>query len=97
MYGFVIEGIGDAVRRKMGDNTWNEIRKKANIPTTTFTDKKTYSETMIPRLVKAACDITQKPPDEILEVTSQFYVVYVIVQLAPLFAHTARYTAMSTI
>lgn len=52
MYGLLLEGIADAVRRKFGEEVWQEVRKKAGVPHHTFVMHKTYSETVIPRLVK---------------------------------------------
>ena len=57
MYGLILEGIGDAVRRKFGDQIWEETRKKAGVPHHSFNMHKTYSETVIPRLAKAGSEV----------------------------------------
>ncbi len=60
MYGFLMEGIGDAIRRKMGESVWEKIRQKAKVDKKIFIDKKVYSETMMPRILKAAVEVTGK-------------------------------------
>lgn len=77
MYGLILEGVSDAIRHTYGDAIWEEVRKKAGIPHHTFVMHKTYSETVIPRLVKAASEIIEKPANEIFEVVGLNFVGYI--------------------
>ncbi len=77
MYGLVLEGIADAMRHKFTDEIWEQIRQKAGIPHHTFVMHKTYSETVIPRLAKAAAEITGCPIDELMELCGYSFVGYV--------------------
>ena len=77
MYGLILEGIGDAVRRKFGDEIWEETRKKAGVPHHSFNMHKTYSETVIPRLAKAGSEVTGRPIDELMELCGYSFVAYV--------------------
>ncbi len=77
MYGLILEGIGDAIRHKFGNEVWEQVRKKAGVPHHTFNMHRTYSETVIPRLAKAAAEITGRPIDELMEFCGFSFVVYV--------------------
>ena len=57
MYGLILEGIAEAIRRKFGDEAWLEIKKKAGVKHDTFNTHKTYSETVIPRIAKAGSEV----------------------------------------
>ena len=65
MYGFVLEGIGECVRKKYGDGIWDEVAKKMNLTSSTFNPNKTYSETVVPRVIKATAEVTGKNRTEI--------------------------------
>jgi len=77
MYGLILEGIGDAIRRKFGDEMWEEMRKKAGVTQHSFNMHKTYSETVIPRLAKAGSEVTGRPIDEVMELCGYAFVAYV--------------------
>ena len=63
MYGFLLEEIADAIRRKFGTKAWETIHKTASI-CGTFENKKSYSETVVPRIIKTAAEVTKKTPSE---------------------------------
>ena len=77
MYGLILEGIGDAMRRKFGDQAWEETRQKAGIAHHSFNMHRTYSETVIPRLAKAASDITGRPIDDLMELCGYSFVAFI--------------------
>ena len=77
MYGVILEGIGDAIRKKFGDQVWDEVRQKAKIPHHSFNMHRTYSETVVPRIAKAAADITGQPLDELMELCGYSFVGYI--------------------
>ena len=77
MYGLILEGIGDAMRRKFGDDAWEETRQKAGITHHSFNMHRTYSETVIPRLAKAASDITGRPIDDLMELCGYSFVAFI--------------------
>lgn len=66
MYGFVLQGIAESVTKKFGENVWNEIIKKIGLKTATFHPQKTYSETVVPRIIKASSDVTGRDFDKTL-------------------------------
>ena len=57
MYGLLLEAICEALKSKYGEEQWNAIRQKAGIPHHNFIPHKTYSESVIPRLIKAAAEV----------------------------------------
>ena len=58
MYGLIIGGIEDTIKKKFGEDTWKIIEKKSGIRTADYLPKKAFSETIIPRVIKQAVEIT---------------------------------------
>ena len=77
MYGLILEGIGDAMTRKFGEQIWEETRNKTGIAHHSFNMHRTYSETVIPRLAKAASDITGRPIDDLMELCGYSFVAFI--------------------
>ncbi len=44
MYGLILEGIAECLRKKYGDEAWNRIRVKAGITHTSFGKNKTLEQ-----------------------------------------------------
>ena len=57
MYGLLLEAMCEALKSRYGDEKWNVIREKAGIHHNSFITHKTYSEAVIPRLMKAAVEV----------------------------------------
>ncbi len=77
MYGFVLEGVAEAVKRLHGQDIWDKVRQRAGVKQNTFLQKKTYSETIVPRLIKAGTDITGLSDEELLEECGKHFIQYV--------------------
>lgn len=60
MYGLILDGIAYSVRQEYGDEAWINVKQKAGIKEDTFVTKKSYSETIIPRLIKIVIELTGK-------------------------------------
>lgn len=76
MYGFILEGIAEAIRKKYGDDKWEEVRIAANVSQNKFTGLKIYSETLIPRLIKSASTLLDSTPDDLLELCGVAFLPY---------------------
>ena len=77
MYGLLLEGIYDYVAKNHGDEMWAKIREKGGIKHSSFTTQKTYSETVIPRIAKAAVEVTGLDMDRLMHALGQWFVSYV--------------------
>lgn len=60
MYGLLIESVADFIRRKYGNATWDQVRKKAKIDNHSFSTHQQYSETFFLRAIKALAEIVGK-------------------------------------
>lgn len=74
MYGLLVQGIAEYLRTTLGDQKWEEIRKRAGVRQHTFTTHKVYSETVIPRICQAAVDLTGVSRDDLMESFGQYFV-----------------------
>ncbi|XP_067933138.1 soluble guanylate cyclase 88E-like [Watersipora subatra] len=77
MYGLLLESIYHYIRTVFGEETLLKIREKANLTHTSFSAHQVYSETVIPRLARAAEDVTGMPIDELMESFGITFVTYV--------------------
>ena len=77
MYGLLIEGIYDFMVKYYGEEMWLKVREKGGIRHSTFTTQKTYSETVVPRLAKAAADATGLELDHLMHKLGNHFVLFV--------------------
>ena len=57
MYGLLIESVAEFIKRRYGNATWEQVRKKAKIENHTFSTHQQYSETYFTRAIRALCEI----------------------------------------
>ena len=60
MYGLLVENLSEFLKAKYGEETWEEIRKRANITQPAFSTHKCYNETLIPRIARMAVEVGEK-------------------------------------
>ena len=77
MYGLLLESLCHTLKGKYGDDKWEEIRRKAGVTHHAFSSHKVYSETLIPRLGRAAAEVTGESSDTIMELFGVGFVAYV--------------------
>lgn len=76
MYGLVNQAIADMVRSKFGDETWQQIRKKAAVEDMTFLSMEGYPDDVTHRLVKAGSEILGLSPAQIMQTFGEFWVQF---------------------
>jgi hypothetical protein len=76
MYGLVNKAIHDMVCSQFGEETWQQIRQKAEIETETFLSMEGYPDDITHRLVKAASAVLGLPPAAIMQAFGEFWVKY---------------------
>ncbi len=77
MYGLLLEGLYDYIVKKFGEEKWTQAREKAGVRHATFSTQKTYSETVLPRVAKAASDILGVEPDHLMYLMGDWFVTFV--------------------
>jgi hypothetical protein len=76
MYGLVNKAIADMVCSQFGQDTWQAIREKAAVEQDTFLSMEGYPDDVTHRLVKAASEVLQLSPGQVMEAFGQFWVKY---------------------
>jgi len=76
MYGLVNMAIHDMVCSQFGEDTWNEIRHKAEVEVDTFISMESYPDDLTHRLVKAASIVLELPASAIMQAFGEFWVQY---------------------
>ncbi|XP_066276483.1 soluble guanylate cyclase 88E-like [Branchiostoma lanceolatum] len=77
MYGLLLESINDYLKGAYGEAVWKLIRERANVPHHSFVTHQVYSESVIPRLAKAASEVTGMNHDELMDVFGISFVTFV--------------------
>ncbi|XP_069133528.1 LOW QUALITY PROTEIN: soluble guanylate cyclase gcy-31-like [Argopecten irradians] len=77
MYGLLLEAIVDYIVDHYGEETWEHIRKTANLQQTTFATHRIYSENIIETLARAAAEITGEDFDELMDAFGVSFVGFV--------------------
>lgn len=76
MYGLVNKAVVDLVVSKFGQDTWNAIKKKAEVDVDVFVSMDGYPDDITYRLVGAASDVLKIPPEKVLEAFGEHWVLY---------------------
>ncbi|MBN3894898.1 MAG: heme NO-binding domain-containing protein [Nostoc sp. NOS(2021)] len=76
MYGLVNKAIQDMVCSRFGEETWKEIKHKAEVDIDVFLSMEGYPDDMTHKLVKAASVILGLSPREIMQAFGEFWVQY---------------------
>ena len=76
MYGLVNKAVVDLVVSKFGQDTWNAIKKKAEVDIDVFVSMDGYPDEITYRLVGAASEVLKIPPEAVLEAFGEYWVLY---------------------
>lgn len=76
MYGLVNKAIEGLVCDHYGEETWDMIKEKANVDIDAFISMDSYDDEVSYKLVKAASEILGQPPEQVLEVFGEYWVLY---------------------
>ena len=76
MYGLVNKAIEDMVCSNYGQETWQEIKQKANLDLETFVSMEGYPDDVTHRLVKAASEVLKMSSADIMQAFGEFWVQY---------------------
>ena len=76
MYGLVNKAVVDLVVSKFGQDTWNAIKKKAEVDIDVFVSMEGYPDDITYRLVGAASEVLKIPPEKVLEAFGEYWVLY---------------------
>ncbi|RCJ38397.1 heme NO-binding protein [Nostoc minutum NIES-26] len=76
MYGLVNKAIQDMVCSRFGEQTWKEIKHKAEVDVDVFLSMEGYPDDITHRLVKAASTILGLSSAEIMQAFGEFWVEY---------------------
>jgi Haem-NO-binding len=76
MYGMINKAIRDLVTSRFGEETWNEVRRKAGITDDVFINMVKYPDEATYKLVGAASEVLKTPAEQILEGFGEYWTVY---------------------
>jgi len=76
MYGLVNQAIEDLVRSNHDDATWEVIKQRAEVQTEAFLGMEEYPDDVTYRLVQAAAEVLNTPPEEFLRAFGEYWVLY---------------------
>ncbi|MBD2448130.1 heme NO-binding domain-containing protein [Nostoc sp. FACHB-152] len=77
MYGLVNKAIQDMVCKYHGEDTWETIKRKAELEDIDFfIGMDSYADDVTYRLVEAACEVLNTPAHEILKAFGEYWVNY---------------------
>lgn len=76
MYGLVNKAVVDLVVSKFGQETWDAIKKKAEVDIDVFVSMDAYPDDLTYRLVGAASEVLKIPPEAVLEAFGEWWVLY---------------------
>lgn len=78
MYGLVNRAIEGLVRQEFGAETWERIKKRANVEEAGFVAMDRYDDALTYGLVGAASAELELAPEQILEAFGEYWTVYTI-------------------
>lgn len=76
MYGLVNKAIEDMVCKHFGEQTWKEIKQKADLEVDSFISMEGYPDDVTHKLVKAASEVLNLSASEIMQAFGEFWVKY---------------------
>ena len=76
MYGLVNKAIKDMVCTRFGEDTWQQIRHKAEIELDVFTSMESYPDDLTHKLVKAASIVLDLSPSDIMQAFGEYWIQY---------------------
>lgn len=76
MYGLVNKAVEDLVVTRFGADTWEAIKRKADIEHEAFVGMQAYDDAVTYRLVGAASEVLAIPPASVLEAFGEHWILY---------------------
>ncbi|AVH65972.1 heme NO-binding protein [Nostoc sp. 'Peltigera membranacea cyanobiont' 213] len=76
MYGLVNKAIQDMVCSRFGEETWKQIKHKAEVDVDVFLSMEGYPDDITHKLVKAASVVLSLSPKQIMQAFGEFWVQY---------------------
>ena len=76
MYGLVNKAIHDMVCSQFGEETWQKIRQRAEVEMDGFISMESYPDDLTHRLVKAASEVLELSPAQVMQAFGEYWVQY---------------------
>ena len=76
MYGLVNKAIEDLVCSRFGKESWEAIKRKADVDIEVFVSMDTYPDDVTYKLVGAASEVLGLPAETLLEAFGEYWVLY---------------------
>ena len=76
MYGLVNKAVQDLVCSRFGEETWQAIKRKANVDDAMFVSMEAYPDPITYSLVGAASEVLGMSPDDILKAFGEHWILY---------------------
>jgi hypothetical protein len=76
MYGLVNKAIEDLVCSRHGEETWEEIKRRANVDIDAFIGNESYPDDVTYKLVGAASEVLNCPADQFIEAFGEHWVLF---------------------
>lgn len=77
MYGLINKAIGEMVCSHFGEKAWDDIRRQAELEIREFVSMDTYPDDLTHRLVKAAGEVLQLSPAQVMHAFGEYWVEFV--------------------
>uniref|UniRef100_W5MYK5 guanylate cyclase n=1 Tax=Lepisosteus oculatus TaxID=7918 RepID=W5MYK5_LEPOC len=77
MYGLLCESLHDFIKESYGDDVWKLVRERADVRLHSFVTHQVYSESVIPRIAKAASGVTGTPYNELMNSWGVYFLGFV--------------------
>uniref|UniRef100_A0A8C2G5L2 guanylate cyclase n=1 Tax=Cyprinus carpio TaxID=7962 RepID=A0A8C2G5L2_CYPCA len=77
MYGLLCESLHDFIKESYGDDVWKLVRERADVRLHSFVTHQVYSESVIPRIAKAASGVTGNPYNELMNSWGVYFLGFV--------------------
>ena len=74
MYGLLIEGVCEALKKRFGAEKWNAIRERAGVTQHAFVTHDRYSEAIVQRLARATTELTDMQMTQVMELCGMSFV-----------------------
>lgn len=78
MYGLVNKAIEGLVCQQFGEETWEKIRRKAEVDEAAFVSMQAYPDQITYRLVGAASEVLDVPAPVLLEKFGEYWTLYTV-------------------
>ncbi|XP_078280574.1 soluble guanylate cyclase 88E-like [Rhinoraja longicauda] len=77
MYGLLCESLHNFIKESYGDDVWKLVREQADVQLHSFVTHEVYSESVIPRIAKAASGVTGTPYNELMNSWGVYFLGFV--------------------